>query len=78
MTIVVAEEHKDAIQVAKQLAKLIEVISVTDVTEQRHVSREMVLAKVAAPEMKRSEICSSPMSTAPKWWMCRRAALFLK
>ena len=56
MTIVVAEEHKDAIQVAKQLDKLIEVLSVTDVTEQRHVSRELVLAKVAAPEMKRSEI----------------------
>ena len=37
MTNVVAEEHKDAIQVAKQLDKLIEVISVTDVTEQRHV-----------------------------------------
>ncbi len=56
MTIVVAADHNEALQVVKQLDKLIEVVSITDVTEQRHVSREMALAKVAAPEMKRTEI----------------------
>ena len=55
MTIVVEGDEKVVEQVIKQLNKLIEVIKVSDVTE-NSVSRELALIKVNAPPEKRSEI----------------------
>jgi len=55
MTIVVEGDEKIVEQVIKQLNKLIEVIKVSDVTE-NSVSRELALIKVNAPPEKRSEI----------------------
>jgi len=55
MTIVVEGDDKVVEQVMKQLNKLIEVIKVSDVTE-NSVSRELALIKVNAPPEKRSEI----------------------
>ncbi len=43
-------------QVNKQLNKLIDVIRVTDVTENDFVGRELVLAKVNCPPTKRNDI----------------------
>ncbi len=47
MTIVVeAKDEKVLEQINKQLNKLIDVITVTDVTKKEHVDRELVLAKI--------------------------------
>lgn len=43
-------------QIEKQLNKLISVIKVTDFTETAHVTRELVLIKVAADERTRGEV----------------------
>ena len=56
MTLVV---HGDAFiieQVIKQLHKLIDVIKVTDLSEENHVEREMLLIKVNAEPSARAEI----------------------
>ncbi|HIP25472.1 MAG TPA: acetolactate synthase small subunit [Archaeoglobus profundus] len=55
MTIVIEGDEKVVEQVMKQLNKLIEVIKVSDVTE-NSVSRELALIKVNAPPERRSEI----------------------
>ena len=55
MTIVVNEDEKTVEQVTKQLNKLIEVIKVSDVTE-NSVHRELALVKVNAPPDRRGEI----------------------
>lgn len=54
MTIVVDAE--DVEQVVKQLYRLIEVLKVTDVTNQPTVERETVLAKVHAPAANRAAV----------------------
>ncbi|MGQ9926224.1 MAG: acetolactate synthase small subunit [Chloroflexaceae bacterium] len=56
MTIVV--ESEDVEQVVKQLYRLIEVIKVSDVTDDPTVEREMVLLKLNAPTASRHEIVS--------------------
>ena len=54
MTLVV--EAEDVEQVVKQLYRLVEVLKVTDVTNQPTVERETVLAKVHAPAVSRAPI----------------------
>src|SRR5918912_2355179 len=54
MTLVV--ESEDVEQVTKQLYRLIEVLKVSDVTDDPTVEREMVLVKLHAPSEKRAEI----------------------
>jgi acetolactate synthase-1/3 small subunit len=56
MTIVVESDHVE--QVVKQLYRLIEVIKVSDVTEDPTVEREMVVVKLHAPAAVRHEIVS--------------------
>ena len=56
MTIVVDVEEQMAEQVTKQLHKLIDVIKVSDITEEPHVGRELILIKVKAEPAQRSEI----------------------
>ncbi|EHQ35216.1 acetolactate synthase small subunit [Methanoplanus limicola] len=57
MTIVACGDEAQIEQVKKQLNKLIEVIKVTDITEKKHVERELALIKVnAEPGDMRSEI----------------------
>ena len=56
MTIVVAADPAQVEQVRKQLAKLINVVRVTDITNEEIVARELVLVKVAATAATRSEI----------------------
>jgi acetolactate synthase I/III small subunit len=56
LTIVVESEHVE--QVVKQLYRLIEVIKVSDVTEDPTVEREMVVLKLHAPPAVRHEIVS--------------------
>ncbi len=56
MTVVV--ESDDVEQVVKQLYRLIEVIKVSDVTEEPTVDREMALAKVHATSNTRAEIAT--------------------
>ncbi len=55
MTIVVRGDDRTLEQVMKQLNKLIEVIKVSDLSE-NSVERELALIKVHAPPTKRSEI----------------------
>ncbi len=56
MTIVVAADPAQVEQVRKQLEKLINVVRVTDITNEEIVARELVLVKVAATATTRSEI----------------------
>ncbi len=56
MTIVVESDHIE--QVVKQLYRLIEVIKVSDVTDDPTVEREMVVLKLHAPVAIRHEIVS--------------------
>ena len=57
MTIVVnVQDNAEAEQVLKQLNKQIEVMKVSDITDDPHLERELALIKVNAPTTIRSEI----------------------
>ncbi|MBS3969850.1 MAG: acetolactate synthase small subunit [Clostridia bacterium] len=56
MTIVVEGDEKVIEQVTKQLHKLIEVIKLTDITQEENVDRELILIKVNAEPTVRAEI----------------------
>lgn len=57
MTIVINVDSLSEIeQVTKQLNKQIEVVKVSDITEDPHIERELALIKVSAPPVTRSEI----------------------
>jgi acetolactate synthase-1/3 small subunit len=56
MTLVVRGDEFVIEQVTKQLHKLIDVIKVTDLTDESHVEREMVLIRVNAEPANRAEI----------------------
>jgi acetolactate synthase-1/3 small subunit len=56
MTLVVRGDEFVIEQVMKQLHKLIDVIKVTDLTDERHVERELVLIRVNAEPQHRAEI----------------------
>ena len=56
MTLVVKGDAFVIEQVIKQLHKLIDVIKVTDLSEENHVEREMLLIKVNAEPVARAEI----------------------
>src|SRR3712207_897029 len=53
MTIVVDCENTPIEQVTKQLYRLIEILKVSDVTEDPHVARELILVKVHRSEERR-------------------------
>ncbi|MDD3853143.1 MAG: acetolactate synthase small subunit [Syntrophomonadaceae bacterium] len=56
MTIVVEGDDRIIEQVSKQLYKLVDVIKIVDMTEERFVERELVLIKVKADNNVRAEI----------------------
>jgi len=56
MTIIVEGDDGDIEQVRKQLDKIIEVIRISDITNENPVSREMAMIKVKASPSTRSEI----------------------
>lgn len=57
MTIIInAENPLETEQMTKQLNKQIDVLKVSDITEDPHIERELVLIKVNAPTTTRSEI----------------------
>jgi acetolactate synthase-1/3 small subunit len=56
MTIVVEGDDRIIEQVTKQLYKLIDVIKIIDITDERSVDRELVLVKVKADNNNRAEI----------------------
>lgn len=56
MTIVVKGDDRVVEQILKQLNRLVEVIKVEDLTESRHVQRELMLIKVSAMQKTRSEV----------------------
>ncbi len=56
MTIVVSGDGEVIEQVTKQLNKLVDVIKVSDVTEEEYVDRELILIKVTADPQARAEI----------------------
>lgn len=56
ITIVVTGDEKIIEQVTKQLYKLVDVIKVVDITDERSVERELVLIKVKADNNVRAEI----------------------
>jgi acetolactate synthase-1/3 small subunit len=59
MTLVVRGDAFIIEQVIKQLHKLIDVIKVTDLSEEDHVEREMILVRVNAEPLARAEILRS-------------------
>lgn len=56
ITLVVTGDDKIIEQVTKQLYKLIDIIKIVDITEERYVERELVLIKVKADANVRGEI----------------------
>jgi len=56
ITIVVSGDDNIIEQVSKQLYKLVDVIKIVDVTDERSVERELVLVKVKADNNVRAEI----------------------
>ena len=56
MTIVVDGDDKTVEQVKKQLNRLIDVISVQDLSKEEHLDRELVLCKVAVTPKTREEL----------------------
>ncbi|MBA3470181.1 MAG: acetolactate synthase small subunit [Herpetosiphonaceae bacterium] len=56
MTLVIDSDTTSVEQVIKQLYKLIDVLKVSDVTHDPAVARELMLAKVFAPPVRRSEL----------------------
>ena len=56
MTIVVEGDNYVVEQVSKQLYKLVEVLKVSDITDEKYVGREMVLVTVAVEPSQRGEI----------------------
>lgn len=56
MTVVVRGDDRVLEQIMKQLNKLVDTIEVTDLTQEDHVERELVMIKVAAANKVRSEI----------------------
>jgi acetolactate synthase I/III small subunit len=56
MTIVTCGDDKKIEQITKQLNKLIDIIKVTDLTNEKYVDRELVLVKVNAEPRVREEI----------------------
>jgi len=55
MTIKVPGDDRVLEQVTKQLNKLVDVIKVTDLTQQRYLNRELVLIEIAVTAQKRTE-----------------------
>ena len=58
MTIVVNGDDAILEQIRKQLAKVIDVLKVVDMSGKRYVERDLALIKVAAPQARRSEIAN--------------------
>ncbi len=56
MTMQVPGDDRVLEQVTRQLAKLVDVQTVTDLTNRKFINRELLLIKVAAPREGRSEI----------------------
>ncbi|UCB45952.1 MAG: acetolactate synthase small subunit [Spirochaetota bacterium] len=56
ITIVVKGDNKIVEQIKKQLNKFIDVIKVTDLSNQPSVHREIILIKIKAPPSKRQEV----------------------
>lgn len=56
MTFVVRGDDETVEQVTKQLYKLLEVLKVTNITEEAHVRRELALIRLTATAASRSEI----------------------
>ncbi|MGC9965897.1 MAG: acetolactate synthase small subunit [Syntrophobacteraceae bacterium] len=56
MTIVVEGDRSTVEQVTKQLHKLVDVIKISNITEDEYVDRELVMIKVAAEPNQRVEI----------------------
>ncbi|HHY59457.1 MAG TPA: acetolactate synthase small subunit, partial [Clostridia bacterium] len=56
MTIVVEGDERVIEQVTKQLNKLVDVIKLTDMTNEEYVDRELILIKVHADQATRGEI----------------------
>lgn len=56
MTIVTRGDDATIEQITKQMNKLIEVFKVSDITEDRHIERELMLVKVRAEKEKRDEM----------------------
>ncbi len=56
MTIVTIGDEAILEQIEKQLCKLIDVISVTDLTDRKFIERELIIIKISASSTSRSEI----------------------
>lgn len=56
LTFVVDSEKNDVSQVIKQVEKMIDIIEVKDITDEKKVTRELGLIKIAIPEGKKEEI----------------------
>lgn len=56
MTVVVRGDDRVLSQIIQQLNKLVDVITVTDLTQESYVERELVMVKVKAPAKNRQEI----------------------
>jgi len=57
MTLVTVDNAGDVVeQITKQLNKLVDVVKLIDITETRHVERELMIAKIKASEKSKDEL----------------------
>jgi acetolactate synthase-1/3 small subunit len=56
MNIAVYGDSRTIEQITKQLHKLIDVVKVHDLTEQKHIAKELCLVRVYAPKKERTDI----------------------
>jgi len=56
ITLVTLVDEKELEQLTKQLHKLVDVVKISDITEDDHIERELALIKVAAQPSNRQEI----------------------
>ena len=68
MTLVVRGDEFVIEQVIKQLHKLIDVIKVTDLTEENHVEREMLLIRSTPSPSTARRSSASATSSGPRSW----------
>lgn len=56
ITLITLVDEKELEQLTKQLHKLVDVVKISDITEDDHIERELALIKVAAQPSNRQEI----------------------
>ena len=78
MTITVPGDAHVLEQVTKQLNKQVDVVKVVDLTNEKHIARELVLVEVGAPKSKRAEVMNIALLVGAQTAGVRENSLILQ